>query len=62
MEVELKGKQNMRKRAIKKWLKFKELYDKGMAVEDIARKVRKKNGSHYARTYVYKALRKLSEV
>ncbi len=42
MEVELKGKQNMRKRAIKKWLKFKELYDKRMAVEDIARKVRKK--------------------
>lgn len=60
-----KGQENRRKRAVKKWLLMWELYTHPLTpltVEQIAKKVRKKNGKAYTRQYVYKAFKKLEEM
>lgn len=62
MEVNLQGHKNRTKRAQIVWLKFKELYDQGIAVEEILNKVKKPNGSKYTRSYFYQALAKLKDL
>lgn len=62
MDIELKGHKRRTERAIKTWLQFKEMYDKGMPVKDIVKTVRKPDGSKYAPQYVYRAFQKLKNI
>lgn len=64
MESATQGIENRTKRAIKVWLKMWALYTDPvtpLTVKEIAKKVKKKNGKHYTREYVYEAFRKLEE-
>lgn len=61
-EFQLKGRENRRKRALNIWRKMWRMYSdpiNPLPVEEIARRIKKKNGKFYSRGYIYQAFRNL---
>lgn len=56
MDIKLTGHLNRRRHILPIWLKMKELYEDGMPVSEILKKVKKPDGTQYTRQNFYKVL------
>lgn len=62
MDVQLRGRENRRQRAINRSKRMKELYDKGLSYSEIRDKVRREDGKKYTSAYVYQAIMRLKTI